>query len=179
MMEDYDFQFISQPLTDENGFLNEACINELNAAIKSIPRTYERLSSDPEWNTPRVTCIRHITGALAYWAIRQCFSDKNEIPCPPDIEKVVSYLYVAIRKRFNKFGWAELSLCDISKMLYDILYDQNISSFDQWNTDECLGSSWIDLDALLHNVCLTVRDERRVNDEFNRRFEAEHGPLTL
>jgi hypothetical protein len=32
---------------------------------------------------------------------------------------------------------------------------------------------FIDLDALLHNVCLDIRLERRASDAFNKQFEEE------
>lgn len=74
----------------------------------------------------------------------------------------------------GKYGFMEISLCDISKMLYDILYGQNISIFDGWNTEEVMGKSWLDLDALLHGVCICIRNERRERDRFSKKFEEEY-----
>lgn len=62
---------ISQPFLTEEGFVNEACWKELCAAIKNMPKTHERLSGDPEWNTPKWTSYRDITANLAYWAVHQ------------------------------------------------------------------------------------------------------------
>ena len=66
-------------------------------------------------------------------------------------------------------------MCEIKKMLFDIL--EGTEQFDAWNTKECLGSDWLDLDALLHNVCISIRDERRTHKAFDDKFEKEHGKL--
>lgn len=177
--EDFD-HILANPLLTEDGFLNEACLNELASAIKNMPKTYERCADDPEWSKKRITHYREITGGLAHWAVRQLGSGSKDctLPFPPNLEKVVGYLHACIRKKFDEFGWTDLSLCDISKMLYDILYEQNVSVFDEWNTKEVLGEHWLDLDALLHNVCLTIRQERREHDRFDAEFEAKYGKLS-
>jgi hypothetical protein len=85
----------------------------------------------------------------------------------------------------------ECSLVDINKWLHEILYEQGVIEFDKWN--ECkMGNApdinfvsvhdekrnpdrdFIDLDALLHNVCLTIRDERRKDNAFNDKFDKEY-----
>lgn len=166
--------FLENPLLTEDGFINQACINEMQQWIKNLPKPHER-NTDPEWTNKRYTGIRQITSGLAKCAIRQiwCVSEDNGPAFPPSIEKVIGYLHSALRKYFDKLGYAKLSLNDISKMLYDTLYEQNISIFDSWNTRECLGDNWIDLDALLRNVCIDIIDERRKNDAFDAEFEAE------
>jgi len=187
-----------QPLTTEEGFINPAAINELTAAINNIPPTHERLAGDPEWSEKRWTHWRHIVGALAYWAIRNIsddYSEKNndgdwvnvfahDSPIyPPGLEKIIGYVGTCLRKKsdtedvMGKFGFIELSLCDINRMLHDFLMDQDMSIFDGWNTEEIMGKHWLDLDALLHNVCLTIRDERRDDARFEAEFRKEHGSL--
>lgn len=168
-----DIEMLHNPLLTEEGFVNEACINELESWIKNLPRTHERLADDPEWNTPRWTNYRSITGGLAHWAVQQLSTgNADPVPppaCPPNLEKVLGYLQACILSKFDDFGLAKLSLCDISKMLYDTLWDLEV--FMAWNTEECLGSYWLDLDALLHNVCLSIRQDRREFDRFNKEFE--------
>ena len=84
-------------------------------------------------------------------------------------------------------GVADLSLCEVDKALYDILYDKGIEDFDNWNKSKAEPSNdsikfvsasspqsmpdydFIDLDALLRNVCISIRDERRKNDEFDKK----------
>lgn len=166
--------FLNEPLLTEDGFLNEACANELNAYLSNMPKTYERCADDPEWNTKRITNWREIVAALAYWAINQINSSSPTITHPPGLEKVLGFLSHSISSKFDKkTGWAEISLCDISQMLYDILYEQGISIFDGWNTKEVMRDHWLDLDALLHNICLTIRDNRREFDRFNKEFEEQ------
>jgi len=172
-MKEEDFDYVlKNSLITEDGFLNEACWNELCSVIKNMPKTHERLADNLEWSKRRITNIREITGGLAYWAVRQiaCYT-ADGLMVPPNLEKVISYLHTCVCSKFDNHGLAELSLCDVSKMIHDILYEQGISCFDEWNTREIMGEYWLDLDALIHNVCLTIRDERRKNDEFDRRFE--------
>lgn len=179
---------IEQPLLTEEGFINEACMNELAAAIKNMPEAYDRLSGDPEWNTPRWTRWRHIVSGVAQWAIRNISDDRNDEEgktvlinspvFPPGLENVLGYLGTCLRKDkiFDELGYANLSLCQINKMLHDILMEDG-SVFVSWNTEETMGEAWLDLSALLHNACLSIRDERRDNDRFDARFKAEHGEL--
>ncbi len=184
-----EIERISEPFLTEEGFVNEACMNELGKAIKNMPKTHERLSNNEEWTRKSWTFKHNITGAFAKWAIRQ-----SSYHCPSNLEQVVSYLSACLLKEVEwgeDYSIAELSLCDINKLLYDILYEQGISYFDDWNkpkkewreTDyDCLGDAerndpdygYIDLDALLHNACLDIRDERRRDDEFDEKFEEEN-----
>ena len=97
-MTDHDIEFLKNPLTTEEGFINEACLNELSSWIKNIPRTYDRLSDDPEWNTPRCTALKEITGKFALWAVRQ--GDYHN--CPPNLENIISYLDTCLRREFEK-----------------------------------------------------------------------------
>lgn len=179
-----DIEMIDEPLLTEDGFINPACMNALEAAIKNMPKTYDQLSDEPEWNIPRWTHYREITAGLAYCAVKQFLDDypddeDNTIyePKPPahapNLEKIIGFLHACIRPKFDKNGSAFLSLCDISKMLYDILYGQGVSVFDDWNKKEVMAMHWIDLDALLHNVCLLIRQDRREFDRFNERFHKE------
>ena len=157
-----DFHMLSQPLTTEEGFINEACINELNAAILNMPPDWERLADRPEWNKKIYIYWRNITGYLAQWAVRQ-FTEHDSTPFPPGLEKVIGYLSACIRPKFDKLGWAHLSLCDINKMLHDILMEDK--TFLSWN-DEKIISNWLDLHALIRNVCISIRDEKQISDFF-------------
>ena len=130
-----------------------------------MPSTYERLKDDPEWNTKGWVFCRHIVGYFTMWAIRNLTGEK---PFPPGLENMTGYLYVCIRPKFDNLGMAELSLCDINKMLHDTLMEEPI--FKSWNDEKVL-KEWLDLDALLHNVCLSIRDERRIKDEFGIKVE--------
>ena len=163
-----DIEILSQPLLTDEGFINEACINELTAATVNMPPTYIRLKDDPEWNTPKYTSWREITGYLAHWSVRQIDSDT---PYPPGLEKMIGYLSACIQPKFDKFGFTDLSLCDINKILHDILMPEKI--FKSWNDEKVL-PGWLDLDALLHNICVSIRNERREFDRFNRKFDEKY-----
>jgi hypothetical protein len=189
-----EIEMLSQPLTTDEGFLNPAALSELEAKIASIPKTYLRLADDPEWAAKRYTCRREITGAFAKWAVRQ-----SPYGCPDGLESVVRYLDACLKTAvaWDGLGFAELSLCDINRVCWDILGD--FAPFQAWNRakegseeggeetgEEVVFVSafdlppdpdhdFIDLDALLCNVCIDIRTKRRVDDEFDRKFEAEHG----
>jgi hypothetical protein len=162
-------EMLTQPLTTEEGFLNEACLNELEAANCNVQPTYDRLSNDPEWSTPRITHWRDILGYFANWSVRQ-ISYPDTTPFPPGLEKMIGYLSARIRPCFDNTGYAHLSLCDINKMLHNTLMCETI--FQSWN-DSATFQGWLDLDALLHNVCLSIRSERREFDAFNKKFDEE------
>ena len=184
-----DIEMLSQPLLTDEGFLNEACINELKGAMKDIPKLHNRRRDTKEWNTKRWTFKDEITGALAKYAISQ-----SPYACPDNLEEVIKYLDACLENEIvweAGTGWAELSLCDISKLLYDILYEQGFTYFDNWNKSkkgnvEIQFASrysdkpdpdydFIDLDALLNNVCLEIMKERRESDRNHEEFEKEYG----
>jgi len=162
-----DIPILSQPFLTEEGFINPACMAELEAAIRNTPPIHVRAANDAEWTTPRITTYREITGYLAQWAVRQ-IDECDETPFPPGLEKVIGYLTACIRPKFDQQGWAELSLCDISRMLHEILMEDK--TFQSWNDAKVL-KGWLDLDALIGNVCRSIRDERRAFDEFSREFD--------
>ena len=187
--ENDEMCFINEPFLTEEGFVNEACMNELGGAIRNMPKTYERLSHNPEWSEKRWTLRKEITRSFAKWATSQ-----SPYPCPEGLENIINYLDICLKKEvdWGEDEIAELSLCDINKMLYDILYEQGLSIFDNWNVSKknwretsfmCVGAAeredpdygYISLDALLHNVCLDIRTERRENDRFEERFEKKYG----
>jgi hypothetical protein len=188
-----DIEMINEPLTTEEGFLNPACINELSEAINNMPKTHDRLANNPEWIEKRWTFLSEISGYLAMWAVRQ-----SPHGCPDDLERVIKYLNACLVMHFKaenmQEAMVEISLCEINKLLYSILYEQGVTSFDNWNKPR-VGKApdisfcsrydkpdpdhdFIDLDALLHNVCVSIRDERRKSDAFYKEFEKEHVKLT-
>ena len=178
---------ISQPLLDSEGRLNPACMNELKSTILEMPKTHERLRGDPEWDEKKNKWVfpHDIVGAFAMWACRQ-----SPYGVPDGLENVCKYLHASLKTvaPWNDSNMVEASLCDINKWLHEILYEQGVAEFDSWNrcksgpTPEISFSSrfdgaqnpdrnFIDLDALLHNVCITIRDERRQSEAFNKDFD--------
>jgi hypothetical protein len=180
-------EIISEPLLTEEGFVNEAAINQLEKSILNMPKTHDRLSDNKEWTTKRWTFKKDITRSLAKYSISQ-----SPYSCPDNLEEVIKYLDVCLEREvdWEPAGMAELSLCDISKLLHNILYEQGITCFDNWNkskkgnleiqyvsrdSKEDPDYDFIDLDALLHNVCLDIRMERRASDKFDKEFEEKYG----
>ena len=177
-------EMMSQPLFTEEGFINEAGMNELSSAINNMPKTYDRLANDDEWSIKKGQWIfrKYIVGSFAKWACRQ-----SPYNCPDNLETTCKYLDACLKRYFDwgKIGMIELSLIEINKACWDILKD--FKPFLDWN--ECkkgktpgisFSSSFdgptdpdydfIDLDALLHNVCLDIRSERREDDAFDKEF---------
>ena len=183
---------IKEPLLTEEGLINPVCMAEVEAAIGSIPPDYQRLADDGEWSEKRFTSRKEIVGAFAMWACRQ-----SPYGCPTGLESVCKYLNECLKTECEwnsgDIPWANLSICDVNKMLHDILYEKGVKAFDAWN--ECIAGKapsisftsrygtanydpdrdFIDLDALLRNVCITIRDERRKNAEFDRKFDEARG----
>ena len=168
-----DIHILTQPLVTEEGFLNEACMNELAAAINNMPETWERLANDPEWSEKQWIFASHISGYLASAAVH--FYGK----CPPNLVQIIDYVAACLFREFEKIEhfkdrddiMSKLSLCEINKMLWDILGDLEL--FKQWNTEEVMGKKWFDLSALLHSVCLDVRRDWRENERFDKKFESD------
>lgn len=175
-MNESEFEMIPEPFLTEEGFVNPACMNALAAAIDGIPPTYERLAGDPEWSKPGWLFRWQITASLAKWAIWQ-----SPYHMPEHLMDVVGYLDACLRRDvvWNSIGMAQLSLVQINKLLHDILMDKGVTYFDVWNVPkkgkhetkftsahdgpEDPDYDFIDLHALLHNVCLDIRDELRRN----------------
>lgn len=187
--EDRIDHIIEQPLTTGEGYINPACIKELEQEITNMPKTYERCNNDPEWNRQRWIFVKDVTSYFAKWAISQ-----SPYPYPENLENVVRYLHACLIRQADKVQMMRLSLCQINKMLYEILYEQGIKDFDKWNQSKNPGPNitftsiydnkpnpdddFIDLDALLHNVCISLRDEFRKNDAFDKKFEEKYGKLS-
>lgn len=186
-------EMLSQPLMTSEGFVNPAAINELEATISQMGKTHDRLAHDSEWadKKGRWTFRHDIVGAFAMWACRQ-----SPYGVPDGLENVCKYLHAALAScsDWDTAGMTEASLCEISRWLHEVLYEKGVAEFDAWNhcksgpaLDIQFTSSFdgprnpdrefIDLGALLHNVCLTIRDERRKNKAFDEQFEREYGKL--
>jgi len=182
-----EIEILSQPLTTEDGFINEACMNEMVAVFKNMPPTYERLANDPEWYIKKDMWIfpQDIIASFAKSACRL-----SPYGCPDNLNEICGYLNATIHRYFSwdKHHMIEASLCEINKALYDILYEQGISQFDAWNEpkrepsqeerilnydDRDPNTNFMDLDALFRNVCLDIRMERRANRVFDRNFQAD------
>ena len=89
--------FLEETLLTQEGPFHPLCLEEL--ATGTAPLLHERpcLKSDPEWNSPRLTHYREITGGLAYWAVRQIHRKRPYFP--PKLEFTIGFLTAMIRPR--------------------------------------------------------------------------------
>jgi len=174
-----NIEMLTQPLTTEDGYLNEACINELSALIINMPETYERLAGEPEWATPWIVSDCDILSNLARCAVQIWHG------APPDLVEVIGYVQACLKSGPFKnetdytaggrpFRMKRMSLCEINKFLWDVLGD--LPQFMAWN-DVKQHELWVDVHALLHNVCIEIRNERRHKLAFNRKFDRDYGPF--
>ncbi len=175
-----EIEMLTQPLTTEDGFINEACVNELEAVIKNMPDTAERMSGDSEWELPGHTFDKSIAGYLSNWIIQQsggapeCLS--NLINClltfmraevPKDLVAHISEQHSSLLLK--------VSLCQIASILETTLAD--IPDWCKLNDKDYMGAQdldWIDLDACIRNVCTSIRDERRHIEAFERGFAKKY-----
>ncbi len=144
--------------------MSDACLIDSSRPEGPWPTPLAHMARNPEWTRPRPTHYREITGGLAYWAVRQIDGDKPYFP--PKLEGVVGFLSAMIRPRFDQHGWAELSLAAISQMLHEALMPEPM--FQAWGKPP----AGLDLDGLIRNVCLLIRDERWASDSFERTLDA-------
>lgn len=186
-MED-KLKMLEHALLDEDGNINPMAMGEFSEEISAMGETYQRLRNDPEWSLRenRWTFKSDIVGAFAKWACRQ-----SPYGVPDGLETVCKYLNSALSSvtRWREDGLTEASLCDINRWLHEILMNQGIELFDAWNEPKIKNGSefhfvsryseydhnpdedFICLAALLHNVAIEIRDERRKN----KAFEEAHG----
>ena len=172
-------EILEQPMFTDEGFVNQACLNELDGALDALPATHIRLAGNSEWSTPRITSKKEIMGAFSKYAVIQ-----SPYAFPEKLENVLGYLYACLTSEFGKDYFKAWSLCDINRKLHEILMDEEL--FTEWNERKngkqgtgfsslefqpSPADDFIDLHALLHNVCLDIRMERRAFDAFNKKFE--------
>ena len=167
-------EMLNEPLMTEEGFINEACLNELEAAIKNMPESHKRLANNPEWSRPCLTTEPRMLAALAQSAVRAYCQP------PPGLETVLHYLKACLRRTtftddvdYGGLRMVNLSLCEINRLLWDAL--GGLKQFEDWNTEEVMGKEWLDLSALLHQTCITIRNERRHEHAFDLDFIRHYG----
>jgi hypothetical protein len=177
-----EIRILTQPMFTDSG-VNPAAMNELEAAIKSTPRIHGRKRDDEEWNLKKYVFSKSITAELAKWAIRQ-----SPYAYPEGLESVVKYLNEVLKRKADRYGMLSITLCELGELLYDTLYDKGIKHFDDWNKPKSRevgdikfvtayseernpDTDFIDLDALLTNVCVEIRDEWRRNSEVDKKID--------
>lgn len=179
---DDKIHMIDEPLFNPDGSVNTNAIVKLEDAItETIPRRI----NDQEWNEKCWTFKKEITGAFAGNAVRA-----SPYSCPDDLEKIINYLDACFTLDvFSKLtmDMVEISLNEIEAFLHKYLDD--LPQFVQWNERKNKreghgftsahspklkpDDDFIDLDALIRNVCIQIRTQRREEKLFNEKFERE------
>ena len=144
-------EFAKEPLTTPDGQPNPACFQEVEAWMRNLPAIHERMKDNKQWTRPRWINCRWITGYLACCAIRQVRGPAF----PTKLEGVLGFLHARIRPRFDEHCLAKMSLCEVAALIYEELMPEEM--FLAWN-DEKVIQGWIDLDALIRNVCLSIME---------------------
>jgi hypothetical protein len=169
---------IKEPLLNADGSLNLDFLKEMKEILESLPNVSPRLEDNPEWNIKKDKWIfrQEIVGAFALWSCRM-----SPYGVPWGLEVVCKYLNECLKREYKwaKGGMEELSLFEIYQVLNDILIKNGIKQFKDWGkaksgrTDQSnfLSSfggthdpddDFVDLNALILNVCITIRDDRRI-----------------
>ena len=143
-----------------------------------------RLLADREWTEPKWTHVHAIVQAFIHGIISADPWHKN-YRLPPDFESVVNWIAFNVQKTYGDEMVVQISLMELEKKLWE--WARQHKSFLKWNEGDgpqiaivhrdspALGKrNFIDLDALLRNTSLFLRDKRRQEDDFDRKFKAEH-----
>lgn len=165
--------FLTQPLTTEEGYVNEACLNELTEAIRNLPKYSE--NPDLERTLKGYTSLGDLTGEYAKWIIIQAKGAPNTLP------HIINYIAAEAKQYFKSFTeyddgqvlmW-EISLNDIAKFHELIENEPIIAQLNEESFMAPQNLEWIDLGALERNVMTGVRNDRRHFAAFNFKFDYE------
>ncbi len=160
----------------------------LDGTLEEVGRENDvALAADPEWADAR---HHHIQTLMTAFAVGVLEADPyyQGYRLPPDFSAVVDLVADRVARHFPGQEVPVVSLVEM-KALYTEWASEH-PAFLAWNeTDVLVGIThrysavpterqFIDLGALVHQACLFLRESTRRADEFDRRFEAEHGELS-
>lgn len=147
----------------------------------------ERLREDPEWFLPRWTHLKNLVEAFAHGCISADVWHKG-YRVPPNLETVLNHVAAKVWERWGEADeLAELSLVTVEEFFRECV-DSSPECL-AWN-EPADGSfvgvvtryspvperrDFIDLDALIRNAAVYLRNERRRSDEFDRKFDEQYG----
>lgn len=162
---------------------------ELAGSLDELMAKHERaVRADPEWATPKHTHCHDLVVAFAAGVLR---ADPwhHGYKVPPGFDGVLNWIAFKVQEEF-KDEVVVLSLVEIKERFKR--WAEEHPQFLKWNEPEDPGTvvgivsrytaipnkrDFIDLGAIVHNATLYIRDDRRKNEDFDRRFEAKYGPL--
>ena len=159
---------------------------EMNGVFDDLDRSNRAdLETCSEWYRKEYTHLHTILEAWAYGIIS---SDAyyREYHLPDGFDAVFNHISKRLTEKFPKEVVVEVSLCEILQWLRE--WAMECPEFILWNdlpgkpyvtrySPVATEPEFIDLNVPSHNAALFVRDKRRHDRAFDRRFEREHGHL--
>lgn len=171
-------------------------MNELNDEIKdlvfsnfingeideAINEHKKRLEQDPEWNIPKYYHIHTLVTAFIVGIMNADVWHKN-YRIPPNVENVVNWISFNLQRHFKNDEIVKISLIEYKKLVSSWAYEN--PNFRKWNESDdetpiAIVSRYssipdkrdfIDLDVIIHNASIFLRDEKRKNEAFDREFD--------
>lgn len=155
-------------------FEDEATIrSKAKNELDNMSPPYEAYQNDSEWTTKEMTFLTEILGSFSKYAIQL-----SPYVMPDKLEVVVKYLEACLKRSYNweviegKY-WAKLSLCEINKMLYEILESFNVvvdwskPRVDHPYNPDDPDTYCIDLYSLFFSTCLDLKVQRFYEDNLS------------
>jgi len=144
-----------------------------------------RLETDPEWSVRRHTHCHSLMEAWAY-GVLSSFAYFRNYQLPDNFEKVFKHIAMRLNDKFPDEVVPKISLCEIRQWFKQ--WAMELEEFREWNTlpgsqvthrysSLPSGPTFIDLDVPSHNAALFIRNQRRIDDEFDRKFKEQYGSL--
>jgi hypothetical protein len=148
---------------------------------ESVEIRNNRLASDPEWSSLGCYHLQTLIEAFVYGVI-SADSWHHNYKLPPDFESVVNWMAFNIQKEWPKVEVIKINLIDLEKKFRVWAFEH--PSFKKWNESVdgtivgvCSAFSntpdhrdFIDLDALLRNAMIFIKESNRNDKAFDFKF---------
>jgi hypothetical protein len=141
-----------------------------------------RLWDDAEWTTLRFTSLKEIVTAFMVGTMRaDMWCDGYSLP--PNFDVVMNAMCGAVVVKFGNAEFCEASLLDLEAFYHEFIdatplcrewNDFPGSGFISATSPAPTSRTFIDLDALIRNAAIYIRDDRRQFDAFNADFDRRH-----
>lgn len=170
-----EMQMLSQPLLTDEGLLNEACLNEMSAAINNMPAQSVRLASEPEYQIRAIMTEDDLIGAIAGVTVPM-YSRRGYIGLPPGLHEVIGYAAARFRREceiIEGMNYRYITLIELAEFMEDVA--RECEQVKAWN--DCGNhpeGDFIDLGAWSRNVVIRIREMRRHSWAFDWKFEKEY-----
>jgi hypothetical protein len=158
------------------------------ALEEASARMRAKLDADPEWATKKYVHAHTIVEAFAVGVIRADPWHRG-YRLPPNFEAVVNWIAFNVQKHWPRIEVPEVSLNELEQLFREWALEH--PDFRAWNeTTKMVGvvsrysavpdeRDFIDLDALIRNAVIHIRNEHRTNDDFERRIANKGSALAI